>query len=137
MINKVTLLGRIGKKDFKPTKNGSHICMLSIATSRKYIDSSGQSKEITNWHNVNFFNKLAEIANKYANVGDLIYVEGEISNKKIEENGVNRVIHSVIGSELKLLPNNKRDSQAAPEPQAAPTSSGTLEDIFNSEELPY
>ena len=109
MINKVTLLGRIGKKVYKPTRNGSYICTLSLATNRKYIDSKGQPTEITTWHIVNFFNKIADIVEKYAFVGDLLYIEGEISNKKIEENGVNRMIHSIIGNEVKFLPNIKKD----------------------------
>ena len=110
MINKVTLLGRIGKKIYKPTKNGSYICTLSLATSRKYIDSKGHPTEITTWHIVNFFNKIAEIVEKYAHLGDLIYIEGEISNKKIEEEGKNRIIHSIIGNEVKFLPNMKKDN---------------------------
>jgi single-strand DNA-binding protein len=115
MINKVTLLGRIGKKVYKPTRNGSNICTLSLVTNRKYIDSKGQPTEITTWHIVNFFNKIAEIVEKYANVGDLIYIEGEISNKKIEEDGKNRIIHSIIGNEVKFLPNMKKDSVIKPE----------------------
>lgn len=110
MINKVTLLGRIGKKVYKPTRNGSYICTLSLATSRKYIDSKAQPTEITTWHIVNFFNKIAEVVEKYSNVGDLIYIEGEISNKKIEEDGKNRIIHSIIGNEVKFIPNVKRDN---------------------------
>jgi len=134
MINKATILGRIGKKDYKPTKNGSHLCALSIATNRKYLDSHGQKREVTTWHNVNFFNRLEEVANKYANVGDLIYVEGEISNKKIEDNGVNRVIHSIVGSELKLLPGNKKEIQEPVEIAAPPNNDW---DSFDSEEPPF
>ena len=115
MINRVTLVGRIGKKVFKPTRNGSYICTLSVATSRKYIDSKGNNTEITTWHIVNFFNKLAEIVEKHVNVGEIHYIEGEISNKKIEENGVNRIIHSIIGSEIRFLPNMKKDNPIKPE----------------------
>lgn len=110
MINKAVLLGRIGKKVFKPTRNDSHICTLSIATNRKYFDSKGKHAEITTWHIVNSFNKLALLLEKYAHVGDLIYIEGEISNKKIEENGVNRVISSIIGDKVTFLPNLKHDA---------------------------
>jgi single-strand DNA-binding protein len=110
MINKATLLGRVGKKEYKSIKSGGFMCALSIATSRKYIDSHSMKREITTWHNVNFFNKLAEIVEKHVNVGDLIYVEGEISNKKIEENGVNRIIHSIIGNEVKFIPSGRKDN---------------------------
>lgn len=111
MINKVTLMGRIGKKEFKQTKNGSHVCNLSIATSRKYLDSKGDQQEKTTWHNVNFFNKLAEISDKYASVGDIIYIEGEISNRKIDENGVTRIVHSIIGNEIKFIPQSRKNNE--------------------------
>lgn len=133
MINKATLLGRIGKKDFKPTKNGNNICMLSIATNRHYLDSQGQKREITTWHNVNLFNRLAEVGNKYAHVGDLIYIEGEIVNKKIEENGTTRMIHSITGSEIKLIPSSKKQSE-----QTQETPNTSSDDFFDSEgDLPF
>lgn len=133
MINKVTLLGRIGKKDFKPTKNGSHVCLLSIATNRHYLDSQGQKREITTWHNVNLFNRLADVGNKYAHVGELIYIEGEIINKKIEENGQSRVIHSITASEIKLIPSGKKKDGGHPEPN------GNVSDDFfrDDSEIPF
>jgi single stranded DNA-binding protein len=130
MINKAILLGRIGTKEHKPTKIGGHVCMLSIATNRKYLDSSGVKKDYTIWHNVNFFNHLAEIANKYAHVGDLVYLEGEIINKKIEENGTSRMIHSITGSTLKVLPNvRKHPSEYEPNGNIAPETNNDTEDL--------
>lgn len=108
MINKAILLGRIGTKEHKEIKTGGFICMLSIATNRKYLDSLGKKREMTTWHNVNFFNNLAEVANKFAHVGDLIYIEGEMINKKLDENGITRMIHSITGSQLKVLPNIRK-----------------------------
>lgn len=136
MINKAIILGRIGTKEHKPTKTGSHVCLLSIATNRKYLDSSGQKREQTTWHNVNFFNHLAEIANKYAHIGDLIYVEGEISNKKVEENGTTKMFHSITGSQLKVLPNiRKHSSEYEPDGNIA---TSTNEPVNNdNEEYPF
>ena len=109
MINKATLLARIGKKDHKELKNGSMMATLYVATSRKYKDSKGDAQEITVWHNVNFFNKLAEIVIKYAHVGELVYIEGEISNKQItqgEKQG--QWAYSITGSEIKFIPSGKK-----------------------------
>lgn len=111
MINRVTLLGRIGKKDFKMTRTGAPLCQLSIATEEKWIDSMGGQKKETTWHNVSFFNKLAEIANTYTLVGDLTYIEGKISNRKIvDDNGVNRMVHSIIGSIIQFIPRGNKDN---------------------------
>jgi len=110
MINRVTLLGRIGHKDFKLTRTGTPLCQLSVATEEKYLDATGNHKKVTTWHNVNFFSKLAEVADKYTMVGDLTYIEGKISNKKIEENGVNRMVHSIIGDKIQFLPRGSKDN---------------------------
>jgi single-strand DNA-binding protein len=109
MINKVTLLGRVGTKEFKLAKNGHNLCQLSIATNRKWIDAKANRREATTWHNVNCFDKLAEIATKYVNVGDLVYIEGEIQNKKIDENGEIRHQFSITCNEIKFIPTGKKD----------------------------
>lgn len=109
MINKAQILGRIGKKDYKQIKNGGYMTTLSIATSRKYVDSQANKKEETTWHTVNFFNKVADIANKYAHVGDIIYIEGEINHRKIiGKDNAERWVYSIVGNELKLLPQASR-----------------------------
>lgn len=119
MINKATLLGRIGKKDTKEIKNGSTMTNLYIATSRKYKDSQGDSQVVTTWHNVNFFNKLSDIVSKYAHVGEMVYIEGEINNKQItkgEREG--QWVYSVTGNEIKFIPTNKKKSDSDdPKPQ--------------------
>ncbi|HMF72305.1 MAG TPA: single-stranded DNA-binding protein [Flavitalea sp.] len=136
MINKATLVGRIGKKDTKSLNSGVKLTTLSIATNRKYIDSQGMHQEITTWHNVNFFNKVAEVAEKYAHVGDLIYIEGEISNKKVEDsNGVSKWIYSITGKELKLLPNGKKENIES-KPNQEPESP-ISEDYFDNSEVPF
>lgn len=114
MINKTILLGRVGSKEIKNFQNGGMLCKLSIATSRKYTDKDGSKKENTTWHTVNFFNKLAEIANNYARVGELLYIEGEIVNKKVDNNGEVKFYSSVTAHELKLLPFGKKQQQSEP-----------------------
>ena len=109
MINKVTLLGRIGRKEYKATKNQSFMCNLSVATHERYLDYKGNTTHVTTWHNVKFFNKLADIANEYIKIGELVYIEGKISNRVIEENGVKRQFHSVIGNHIQFLPTGNKD----------------------------
>lgn len=116
MINTAMLLGRVGKKDTKTLRSGGDVTVLSIATSRKYKDSTGQAQEQTTWHNVSCFSKLAEIANKYVNVGDLVFVQGEIQNKKIESGErAGQYIYSVHANDIKFIPKgNKPSSEAKP-----------------------
>jgi single-strand DNA-binding protein len=116
MINQAMLLGRVGKKDNKQLRNGGEMTILSIATSRKYKDSTGAQQEQTTWHSVSCFSKLAEVANKYVHVGDIVFVQGEIQHKKIESGErAGQYAYSVNANEIKFIPSAKKsDSQSKP-----------------------
>lgn len=113
MINKLTLLGRIGKKDYRTTKSGVTLCTLSIATNKRYLDGHGQKKQITNWHLVYFFDKLSEIVNKYAMVGNLVYVEGEINNRTIQEDGKNKLLNLITANKIEFIPTGSKEATAS------------------------
>lgn len=134
MINQAMLLGRVGKKDNKQLRNGGEMTILSIATSRKYKDSSGAQQEQTTWHNVSCFSKLAEVANKYVHVGDLVFVQGEIQHKKIESGDrAGQYAYSVNANEIKFIPSGKKsDSQSKPSQEKK--SSGY---DFSDDECPF
>jgi single-strand DNA-binding protein len=129
MINTAMLLGRVGKKDTKTMKNGGEFTVFSLATSHKFKDSSGTPQEETTWHNINCFSKLADIAAKYVHVGDLVYIQGKISNRKIE-NGEKegQYVYSIIANEIKLIPNAKKSSDKG-KPQT--------HDEFEDSEIPF
>lgn len=104
MINEATLIGRIGKKSYRTLNNGSNMATLYVATSKGWKDSAGQKQERTTWHNVNFFDKLADIVEKYTEIGSLIYIKGEINNKQIESGErQGQWSYSITGNEVKIL----------------------------------
>lgn len=133
MINHAILLGRVGKKENKQLRNGGELTVLSIATSKKYKDSTGASQEQTTWHIVSCFSKLAEIANKYVHVGDLVFVQGEIQNKKIEKGDkIGQYMHSIHANDIKFIPNGKKHSE-----ESKPYQKNSDEFDFNSEDIPF
>ena len=84
-VNRVILLGNIGKDpEVRETKAGN-IVNLTMATSEKYTDKSGQKQENTEWHNLVVFGKLADVVAKYVKKGDKLYVEGSITTRKWED----------------------------------------------------
>jgi single-strand DNA-binding protein len=113
MINMAMLLGRVGNKDTKTLRNGNEVTILSVATSKKFKDATGQVQEQTTWHNVNCFSKLCEIANKYVHVGDLVFVQGDIQNKKIEAGDrAGQYVYSIHANAIKFIPKgNKSESE--------------------------
>ena len=83
---------------------------LSVATNEKWKDKNGEKQEKTIWHNVCGFNKLAEIMARYAKKGDIVYVEGKISqNKYKDESGVEKISSSITASEFKILNNTPQE----------------------------
>jgi single-strand DNA-binding protein len=60
------------------TPNGTAVTQLSVATSRKWTDASGQLKEETAWFRVSVFGKQAETCNQYLAKGRKVLVEGDL-----------------------------------------------------------
>ena len=86
-INKVILVGNLGQDpEVRYAANGGAITKISIATSESWKDkNSGQMQEKTEWHNVTFFGKLAEIAGEYLRKGSQVYVEGKLRTDKFQD----------------------------------------------------
>lgn len=104
---KAILLGRIGFKDLKFTSNNTPLCKLSVATERRWINAKGERKKEVFWHNVAFFDKMADIAMKHTEVGHQVYIEGNIEHRKKEHMGEERYYYSIVGTHIEFLPNKQ------------------------------
>lgn len=83
MINKVILLGRLGKDpQIKQLDNGRVVCNVTLATNDYYTDKEGNRKESTEWHNLEIWDNQARTAEKFLKKGSIIYVEGKIRTDK-------------------------------------------------------
>jgi len=113
MINKAILLGRVGKDPELKTIGNGDMATFSLATSKKYSDSSGQKKEKTEWHNCVVFGKRAGVIKQYVQKGTLLYVEGEIQYQKIQsQDGVDKFYTSVNVGEFNILSWAERPAQS-------------------------
>lgn len=130
MVNQGTVLGRVGKIDTKTTASGVKITNCSIVTSKKFTKNGEKTEKVT-WHNITLFNKLAEIAEKYVAVGDLLYIQGEMDNQKYTtQDGQERVKHFIIAHELKLMPKTKEHA-------AAPKDDKAYDAGIEDDEIPW
>ncbi len=104
-MNKVTLIGRLGKDvQAGVTGNGEAWANISLATSEHWKDKDGNKKESTEWHNVVFHARLAEIAKQYLVKGQQVAVVGKLKTRKYEDrNGENRYTTEVHAVELEML----------------------------------
>ena len=65
-LNKVQLIGNLTQDpDVRETPNGRRVANFSLATNRRFTDSSGVQQDIPEYHNIVIWAKLAEIAETY------------------------------------------------------------------------
>ena len=86
-LNKVQLIGRLGRKpEIRTFPNGGKMANVSIATSEKWKDrETGQIREHTEWHDLTFNGRLAELVGENLDKGALVYVEGSLRTRKWKE----------------------------------------------------
>ena len=105
-INKVILVGRLGKDPDvrKMTTNGETVTNVTLATTESWKDKSGSKQEKTEWHNLVFYRRIAEIAGDYLKKGSQIYVEGKIQTRKWQtKEGQDRYSTEIVVSEMQML----------------------------------
>ncbi len=104
-VNKVILVGRLGKDpEVRNLDNGAVVANFTLATSESYKDkTTGEKKEITEWHNIVLWRGLAEISQKYLHKGDMVYVEGKLRTRSWEKDGVTRYTTEVIADNMTML----------------------------------
>lgn len=128
MINKVILLGRLGK-DPERISSGTKFV---VATSEKYT-KDGEKVEKTEWHNVIAFGKLGETCSVYLRKGSLIYIEGKITTTRKED----KYFTSIVAMECKFLSkdNETIQSKSTPEEQFKNIPTNLPSESFN--DIPF
>ena len=117
-LNKVILIGFLGKDAAVRTGNNGNFTILELATKTSYKDKeSGKYVSRTEWHNCIVFGNRSEFAGTLKK-GAHILVEGELRHTEYESKKTNTTQQSDsvrVTSILKL----DRNAKAAPEDQDA------------------
>lgn len=141
-INKVILIGSLGDApEVKYAASGSAICSFSIATSESWVDkTSGEKKELTEWHNISVFGKLAEVCGEFLSKGKKAYIEGKLkTDKYTDKAGVVKYTTKIIADKIEFLsPREDKPASAPARPaqRAAPRPAAARDD-FDDESLPF
>lgn len=114
-INKAILVGNLGgDPEIKSMSNGDQVCNITIATSESWKDKqTGEKKEVTEWHRVVFFRKLAEIAGKYLKKGSKVYVEGKLKTRMWEKDGQKHYSTEIVGDNMQMLDSRGQSDQSS------------------------
>jgi single-strand DNA-binding protein len=116
-INKVILVGNLGADpETRYMPNGDAVANIRLATTESWKDkASGEKKEITEWHRVVFYRKLAEIAGQYLKKGSSVYIEGRIRTRKWQDKeGQERYTTEIEANEMQML-GGKSDRSESPQ----------------------
>jgi len=151
-VNKVILVGRLGKDpETRYMTNGEAVTNATLATSENWKDKSGEKQEKTEWHNLVFYRRLAEIAGEYLKKGSQIYVEGKLQTRKWQtKEGQDRYSTEIIVNEMTMLggkssgsgsfevvenkPASSSESAAAPA-KAAPAAKSSFDNF--DDDIPF
>jgi len=105
-VNKVILVGNLGKDpEVRYMPSGNAVANVTLATTDSWKDKqSGEKQERTEWHNVVFYSRLAEIVGEYLKKGSQVYVEGRLQTRKWQDNaGNDRYTTEIIAGEMQML----------------------------------
>jgi len=116
-VNKVIIVGNLGRDpETRYMPNGEAVTNIAVATTESWKDkSSGDKKEITEWHRITFYRKLAEIAGQYLKKGSQVYVEGRLQTRKwTDKENIERYTTEIIADTMQMLGSRQGMGGSAP-----------------------
>ena len=153
-VNKVILVGNLGADpEVRHLESGSKVANISIATSESYTNKSGERVEQTEWHRVELWDRLAELAEQYLSKGRTVYVEGRIrTNTYQDKDGITRYDKKIRATNMTFVggrnegsdnpddnsPESRSNASPTTQSSAAPaTSTSAANSNVEADDLPF
>ena len=131
MINQVILVGRIGQDAELREFNAHARCTFSLATF--YKKKSGE--EVTQWHRIVMWGRIAEVLHSYLKKGRQVYVQGSVEYRDYtDKQGIARKITEIQALKCQLL--GDRSGPRQEPPPARPPPVRAPEDL-RDEDIPF
>ena len=109
-LNRVQLIGRLGKDpESKFTPTGKKVVHFSMAVSNRWKSKDGETKESTEWVNIEVWGRLGEVCQEYLKKGSLVYIEGRLKTDKYEDKGDTRYFTKVVALAMQMLDRKPND----------------------------
>lgn len=140
-LNRATIIGNITRDpESRTTTTGQNVVSFSVATSRRWKDqATNEMKEVTEFHNIVAWGKLAQTVATYCRKGSKVYVEGRLQTRSWDDpTGVKKYKTEIVSDNVIML-DRKSD---APAPATAPTDTTAqpaqpVEEEINIEDIPF
>jgi len=110
-LNRVQLIGYLGRDpESKYTPTGKRVTDFPIAMTNRWKDETGETKEHTEWVNIEAWGRLAETCHEYLGKGSLVYVEGRMKTDRYEDQeGEQRYFTKVVARTVQFLSDSRDD----------------------------
>lgn len=128
-INKVIIVGHLGNDpEMRSMPNGEAVANISVATSEAWTDkNTGERREVTEWHRIVFYRKLAEICGQYLKKGAQVYIEGRLRTRKWQDqNRQDRYTTEIQGDVMQMLGTRPQSADGANNPQPMPQQDASV-----------
>jgi single-strand DNA-binding protein len=121
-FNKIIIVGYLGRDpELRYTPQGTALCKLSVATTERRKNASGEPEEHTTWFRITVWGRQAELANEYLARGRQVYIEGRLRLEEYtDREGNPRISPEVNATDIQFL-GSRGDS-------AQPVSPDSVED---------
>ena len=136
-MNKVILIGSLGKDPEVRATSNDTVCNFSIAKTERWTDKNGTKQEKTEWHNLVAWNRMAEIAGEFLHKGSKVAVEGKLQTSSWDDkDGSKRYKTEVVAAFIEMLGDrqaNRSSQHRPPMPKGLPKSpSQDLSELYTS-----
>ena len=114
-LNRVQLIGRLGKDpESRSTPTSKKVAHFSLAVSQRWKSAEGESKENTEWVNVEAWSRLGEVCQQYLHKGSLVFLEGRLKTDKYEDKGGETKYYTkVVALSMQMLDRKPEDEPVA------------------------
>lgn len=103
-LNRVQLIGRLGKDpDGKFTPTGKQVTHFSLAVTNRWKSKDGDTKEYTEWINIEAWGRLGEVCKEYLKKGSLVYLDGRLKTDRYEDKGETKYFSKVVALQMQML----------------------------------
>ncbi|ELY6083641.1 single-stranded DNA-binding protein [Cronobacter sakazakii] len=146
-VNKVILIGNLGQDpEVRYMPNGGAVTSLRLATSESWRDKqTGEMKEVTEWHSVVLYGKLAEVAGEYLRKGSQVYIEGQLRTRKWQDqSGQDRYSTEVVvnvGGTMQMLGGKQQSDQPKQQSQTTkqkpPSQQSSVPPMDFDDDIPF
>jgi single-strand DNA-binding protein len=138
-LNKVLIIGNCGKDPEVRMAGEAKVATINVATTERYKDRNGETRENTEWHTVVAWRNTADVVERFVRKGTQLYVEGKLRTRSWDDNGQKRYVTEIMADNIQLLGKKENTSSAPATPKPTYSTTPIVEGVAEpqDDDLPF